>query len=88
MFWAEVDERSSDPDVARFWVERTVRSPVYCVPSSPGVNESVEQKPSDEEMSSVRPSPDLYNVLVGRRNAIQVISEENLPCQIGKRSTV
>ena len=35
-----------------------VRSPVYTCPSSPGVNDSVEQKPSEDDISSVRPSLD------------------------------
>lgn len=33
-------------------------SPVYTWPSSPGVNERVEQKPSEDDISSVRPSLD------------------------------
>lgn len=59
MFWADVDDRSSDPDAARFCPALVARSPVNCCPSSPGVKESVEQKPSEDEMSSVRPSLDL-----------------------------
>lgn len=34
-------------------------SPVYLSPSSPGENESVEQKPSEDEISNVKPSGDL-----------------------------
>jgi hypothetical protein len=34
-------------------------SPVYAAPSSPGENERVEQKPSDDVMRRVRPSVDL-----------------------------
>ena len=33
--------------------------PVYGVPSSPGRKDSVEQKPSEEEIIRVRPSGDL-----------------------------
>lgn len=36
-------------------------SPVYTVPNSPGLNDIVEQKPSNEEISNVRPSLDLFN---------------------------
>lgn len=36
-------------------------SPLYSWPNSPGVKERVEQKPSDEEISSVEPSVDLAN---------------------------
>lgn len=34
-------------------------SPVYGAPNSPGKNDSVEQNPSDEDMSNVKPSVDL-----------------------------
>lgn len=36
-------------------------SPSYSWPNSPGVKERVEQKPSEEEISSVEPSVDLAN---------------------------
>lgn len=35
-----------------------VNSPVYTCPSSPGLNEIVEQKPSEDEISRVSPSLD------------------------------
>lgn len=37
-------------------------SPLYTSPSSPGANESVEQKPSDEDITRVSPSLDLMCV--------------------------
>ncbi len=36
-------------------------SPVYIWPSSPAVKDSVEQKPSEDEMSRVKPSWALFN---------------------------
>lgn len=54
------------------WAEATVLlmvgclavgvSPVYTCPSSPGVKVRVEQNPSDEVISNVRPSMDLRTV--------------------------
>lgn len=35
---------------------------VYCCPNSPGANDNVEQKPSEELMISVKPSFDLNKV--------------------------
>ena len=41
--------------------------PVYTAPSSPGAKDRVEQKPSVEDMRSVRPSLDLENMLAGEK---------------------
>lgn len=38
-------------------------SPVYTCPNSPGKKDNVEQKPSDEEINSVKPSLDLSSEL-------------------------
>jgi hypothetical protein len=50
------DEVPAVPDVAFFTV---TGSPLYSWPNSPGVNERVEQKPSEEEIRRVEPSVDL-----------------------------
>lgn len=41
-------------------------SPVYTLPNSPGSKESVEQYPSDEDMTSVKPSLDLAKISITR----------------------
>lgn len=38
-------------------------SPVYNWPSSPVVKDRVEQKPSDDDINNVKPSPDLLRLL-------------------------
>ena len=49
-------------------------------PSSPGVKASVEQNPSVEDISRVKPSLDLF-VLAKHRLPL----DENIPCQVGER---
>lgn len=39
-------------------------SPVYTLPNSPGSKESVEQYPSEEEMTNVKPSLDLTKISI------------------------
>lgn len=39
-------------------------SPVYALPNSPGSKESVEQYPSEEEMTNVKPSLDLTKISI------------------------
>lgn len=42
--------------------ECVARGPVYFSPSSPGANVTAEQKPSDDVISRVEPSFDLYDM--------------------------
>lgn len=53
VFWFD---ETAVPDTTLVFFGPT--SPVYTSPSSPGAKDRVEQKPSDDEMSSVRPSLD------------------------------
>lgn len=43
------------------WCAVVDKGGVYCCPNSPGRNERVEQKPSDELIINVRPSVDLFS---------------------------
>jgi hypothetical protein len=71
------------PVVELFWaVEFGPVGPVYGCPSSPGANESVEQNPSEELMSNVKPSVDLRYV----RDIRTVGVWRNVPGQISERS--
>ena len=54
VFW--LDETAVSGTVGRL---RAATSPVTVCPSSPAVKERVEQKPSEDDIKSVRPSFDL-----------------------------
>jgi hypothetical protein len=77
-----------------FWAEETAvpavalggpSSPLYTSPSSPGKKDSVEQNPSDEEISNVEPSLDLLIRLV---SCVSQRGWSNSPSQIGKCCTM
>lgn len=53
--------------------------PWYADPSSPGAKDRAEQKPSDEDISRVRPSPDLAESVSA---SMKMIDDLNLPAQI------
>lgn len=59
-------------------------SPVYSWPSSPGAKVKVEQKPSEDVMSRVKPSVDLKQELV----VLKKIRGHCLPSQIGESRTM
>lgn len=53
-------------------------SPVYICPSSPAAKVRVEQKPSDELMSNVRPSLDLLRALARSEGMEEVLTKSSL----------
>jgi hypothetical protein len=64
VFWLE--DEAVTPGTTGF--RRLGTSPVYAWPSSVGEKDRVEQKPSDDVISSVRPSLDLRIMSVVSRN--------------------
>jgi hypothetical protein len=83
---AWLDDDAVPADVGFFVAAAAAHSPLYTCPNSPGLNDMVEQNPSEDEINKVRPSLDL--TLLVSTHYLLVSTRVYLPCQVSKRGQV